>query len=65
MRIQKIGPTIGVGSLEMKWRCGVGNGVDILDSFVKCAILGDIFDNDELKSIPIMSELIIEEGAFR
>jgi len=56
---EKVGHTIGVGSLEVKWRCGVGNGVDVLDSFVKCTVLGDILDNGELKSIPVMSESVV------
>jgi hypothetical protein len=64
-RQEKIGHTIGVRSLEVKWRCGVGNGINALDSFVKCTIFGNILDNDELKSLPVMGEFIIEEGAFR
>jgi hypothetical protein len=62
---EKIRHTIGFGSLVVKWRCGVGNGVDTLDGFVKCTILGDIFYNDELKSIPVTSEFVVEEGALR
>jgi hypothetical protein len=62
---EKIGHTVGLGSLVVKWRRSVGDGVDIFDSFVKCTILGDVLDNDEFKSIPVMSEFIVEEGAFR
>ena len=49
----------------MKWRGGVGNGVDTLDRLVKCTILGDILDNDELKAFTVAGELIVEEGTFR
>jgi hypothetical protein len=62
---KKIGHTFEVGSHVLKWKRGVGNGVDTLDSLVKCTIFGDILDNDELKSILVMSEFVVEEGAFR
>jgi hypothetical protein len=62
---ERIGHTFGVGRLVVKWKCDVGNGVDTLDSFVKCTIPGNILYNDELKTIPVMSEFIVEEGAFR
>jgi len=45
--------TVGIGSLEVERRGGVGDDVDSLDCLVKGPILGDILDNDELKSITI------------
>ena len=49
----------------MKGRGSVGDGVHTPDRFVKCTILGDILDNDELETITVISEFIDEKGAFR
>jgi hypothetical protein len=62
---EKIRRTIRVGRLEVKWRSDVCNGVDTFDRIVKCTVLGNILDNDELKPVTVMDEYIVEEGASR
>ena len=61
---EKIGRTVRVGRLEVEWRGNVGDGVDAFDRLVKCTVLGDILDNDELKPVAVMDKFIVEEGAF-
>ena len=61
---KKIGRTVGFGDLEMKRRSGVCYVVDTFDSFVERALLGDILDDDELKSVTVLREFIVEEGGF-
>jgi hypothetical protein len=56
--------TVWVVRLEVKRRGGVGDGVDTPDGLIKCPILGDIFDNDELKPIPIIGKSIFKECTF-
>ena len=54
-----------VGGLEVRRGSGVcDDGVDTLDRLVKCAVLGDILDNDELKPVAVAGEFIVEEGVF-
>ncbi len=43
----------------------MGDGVDTFDSLVKCAVLGDIHDNDQLKAVTIVGKIFVEEGALR
>jgi hypothetical protein len=38
----------------VKGRGGVGDGVDALDCLVEGSILGDVFNDDELKPITIL-----------
>ena len=38
------------------------DSVDTLDRIVECAILGNIFDDNQLKPVTIMGEFIVEEG---
>jgi len=42
----------------------VDDDINPLDCLVERAILGDIVNNDQLKPITILGELIFEEGAF-
>ena len=56
--------TVGIGSLEVERRGGVGDDVDSLDCLVKGSILGDILDDDELKSITITGKFIHKECAL-
>jgi hypothetical protein len=58
------GHTVRLCSLEVKWRGGVSNDVDISDGLIKSAILSDIFDNDELKPIGIVGKPFCQEGAL-
>jgi hypothetical protein len=62
---RKIGHAVWVGGLVVKRGSSVGDGIDTFDGLVKCAILGDILDNDELKAVTVVGELIVEEGTFR
>ena len=63
---QKIGHTLGIGRLVVvKWRGCVGDGVDVFDRLVKCAVLGDILDNDKLKAVTIVGKFVDEKRAFR
>ena len=61
----EIGHAVGVGSVIVKWGSGMGDGVDALDRLVKCAVLGDILNDEELKAVTVLGELFVEEGAFR
>jgi hypothetical protein len=62
---EEIGHTIRVGRLDVKWRGCVCDGVHTLDRLVKCAVLGDILDNDELKAVTVVRKFIVEEDTFR
>jgi hypothetical protein len=41
------------------------DGIDAFDRLVKCAVLGDILDGDELKAVAVVGKFVLEEGAFR
>jgi len=58
------GHTVRVVRIVVKWRSGMGNGVDSFDSLVECAIFGDILDNNKLKSVTVVGKFIGEEGTL-
>jgi hypothetical protein len=59
---RKIGHTIGVGYLIVKRRGGVGDGVGTFDCLVKCTVLGDILDDNELKTFTVEAELSLRKA---
>ena len=61
---ETIGHTVGVDSIVVKRRGDTGDGFNTFDSLIKCAILANIFNNDELKPIITVCEFILEEGAL-
>jgi hypothetical protein len=48
--------TIGVGSRKVKRRGGVGDCIDTFDRLVERTVLGDIFNNYELKPIAMSAK---------
>jgi hypothetical protein len=42
----------------------MSDGFNTSDSLMKCAILANILNNDELKPITTLCEFILEEGAL-
>lgn len=42
----------------------MSNRIDTFDRFVECTVLGDVFDDDELKPVTILSKYIVEEGTL-
>lgn len=51
---EKIGHTVGADSIVVKRRGDMGEGFNTSDSLIKCAILANILNNDELKPITIV-----------
>ena len=58
---------LGGGGVRMPGfvRAVLAGRPDTFDRIVKCTVLGDILDNDELKPVTVMDEFIVEEGASR
>jgi len=56
--------TIGFGSLEMKRRGGVDYDINTFYCLIERPALGDILNNDQLKSISVLGKFFFQEGAF-
>ena len=57
------GRTIGLDRIVVEGRGGVRDRVDTLDGLVERAVLGDVLDDDELETFPVLRELFFEKYA--